>query len=89
MSGRSIFGDEVQVEKNEILGKLVRLDDVIRLYPRKRKFAQPTFDYLEQLYLYMDYYVPDEKERRHPFYNREDRRPLIPSAVAPNARRTC
>ena len=68
--------DEVQVEKNKVLGKLVQLDDVIRLNPRKRKFAQPCFDYLEQLYFYMSYHVPDEKDRRHPSYNREDRRPL-------------
>ncbi len=68
--------DEVQVEKNEIIGKLVQLDHAIRLYPRKRKFAQPCFDYLEQLYLYMNYYVPDEKDRRHPTYNRGDLCPV-------------
>ncbi len=68
--------DEAQVQKNKVLGTLVRFDDIIRLYPRKRKLTQPCYDYFEQLFLYMSYYVPDEKDRRHPSYNREDRRPL-------------
>ena len=70
--------DEMQTKKDELIGKLVYLEDVGRRFPRQRKLAAKAFNYLEQMYLCIDYYVPDKEVRRHPSYNRHDRGPPPP-----------
>ena len=79
--------DEVQVEKNEILGKLVRLDDVIRLYPRKRKVRSAYLRLLRTTVLVHGLLCAGRKGAASSVLQSRGSPALDPSAVAPNARR--
>ena len=79
--------DEVQAEKNTIIGKMVYLEDIGRRFPRHRKWAGQNFAYLEKVYWWMEYYVPDERVRRDPLYDPKKRGAPPPRPVFdPNAK---